>query len=233
MGFLRVTNVFLQGGGAIYVGVQPFQGATTGQCSATEASGRLAAVTLDSVSLEGNQAWDRGGGVHVAAGSLSMNVSVEFDYCWGSACQFECCRLMTTFLEQLCSAKLVCLQAFRPTRLACLPASPVFGNSCRRPYCPILQTVELLGNAAVGGGMYQGMGGGIALEERCATAGGPCRPVSASLAALNASGNAAALAGGGLYFAGAHPDSSLAVRCGAAGACGGFSAVPLQQHGEA
>ena len=79
------------------------------------------------------------------------------------------------------------------------------------PYHHCLQAVELVGNAATGGGMSDGVGGAIALDERCAR-GGLCSPITALLSALNVSGNVARMAGGGLFYAGFNPGSRLAVR---------------------
>ena len=62
----------LQGGGGIYVGLEGFQ--PSAECGADTAVS-YASAKLTQVSFSGNVASDRGGAVHVAAGSLEMDVS--------------------------------------------------------------------------------------------------------------------------------------------------------------
>jgi predicted outer membrane repeat protein len=70
-----------QQGGGIYVGVEPFRGSSSDQCSAADGAVAPASVTLDAVSFSGNQAAESGGAVHVAAGTLTMNVRLGDSLC--------------------------------------------------------------------------------------------------------------------------------------------------------
>eukprot|EP00887_Chlorella_sp_A99_P008033 scaffold12.g8033.t1 len=58
------------------------------------------------------------------------------------------------------------------------------------------ESVRFASNVAV-----QGVGGGLALVERCSD-GGSCTPVTVTLSKADISGNSAVTAGGGLYYAG-------------------------------
>ena len=75
--------------------------------------------------------------------------------------------------------------------------------------CP--QTVELVGNTALGAGNYDGVGGAIALDERCVD-GGQCAPVTAQLRMLNVTGNSAQAAGGAICLNGSSPTGGLMLR---------------------
>lgn len=79
-----------------------------------------------------------------------------------------------------------------------------------------LQMVALSGNLAGADGAASGVGGGIALSERCSVAG--CDAVSARLLNLTLTGNAAGLAGGAVFFNGTNRNSRLELKCGPAAA---------------
>jgi hypothetical protein len=70
--------------------------------------------------------------------------------------------------------------------------------------------VELSGNKATGSASLDGVGGAIALDERCTNAG--CPAITARLVGLNLTGNAAQLAGGALFYSGSSRDSSLVLK---------------------
>ena len=65
----------------------------------------------------------------------------------------------------------------------------------------------MIGNTASGERGTEGVGGGIALSERCID--GVCTRVTATLSSMNISGNAAAVAGGGILYRGANLNSSF------------------------
>jgi hypothetical protein len=72
--------------------------------------------------------------------------------------------------------------------------------------------VALIGNTALGAGNYDGVGGAIALDERCVD-GSQCAPVTAQLRMLNMTGNSAQAAGGAIFLNGSSPTGGLMLRC--------------------
>lgn len=73
-----------------------------------------------------------------------------------------------------------------------------------------MQDVDFKGNTATGGDNLDGVGGAVALVERCALSG--CARVTASIVASKFSANTALKAGGGLFYNGSTDGSGLVVR---------------------
>lgn len=78
------------------------------------------------------------------------------------------------------------------------------------PLMACAQGVALAGNQARAYGTASGVGGGIALSERCSAAG--CEAVSARLLNVNLTANSAGLAGGAIFFNGTNPASRLELK---------------------
>ncbi len=78
------------------------------------------------------------------------------------------------------------------------------------PLMACAQGVALAGNQAGADGTASGVGGGIALSERCSAAG--CEAVFARLLNVNLTANSAGLAGGAIFFNGTNPASRLELK---------------------
>ena len=71
------------------------------------------------------------------------------------------------------------------------------------------QEVAMIGNSASGERGREGVGGALALSERCID--GVCTLITATLSSVNISGNTAAMAGGGILYRGANPNSTISL----------------------